>query len=104
MLAYVVVCLCNSSLLMAGLLATFRTQMDREKASAFECGFDPIGIARAPFCIKFFLIRIIFLVFDVEVSLLLPAIYSTAQVLRLVVLLAVGTLYEWAAGGLDWIV
>jgi len=93
-----------AGLLLAGLVATFKTAIDREKASPFECGFDPVGVRRIPFCIKFFLVSIIFLVFDVEVTLLLPALYRSTQVLRLVLILTLRTVYEWGMGGLDWIV
>ena len=93
-----------ASLILAGLMATFKTASDAEKASPFECGFDPRGGRRIPFCLKFFLVRIIFLVFDVEVTLLLPALYRARQVLRLIVILTLSTVYEWRMGGLDWIV
>ena len=101
---YTIVAAAVASLILAGLVATFKTTVDREKASPFECGFDPVGVRRIPFCIKFFLVSIIFLVFDVEVTLLLPSLYRSAQVLRLVLILTLSTVYEWGIGGLDWMV
>nr|QYF07839.1 NADH dehydrogenase subunit 3 [Hypoponera sauteri] len=48
---------------------------NREKNSSFECGFDPISNSRIPFSIQFFLISLMFLIFDIEISLLIPLIY-----------------------------
>lgn len=103
-MSYTVVAVAVAALILAGLVATFKTTSDAEKSSPFECGFDPRGGRRIPFCLKFFLVRIIFLVFDVEVTLLLPALYRSRQVLRLIIILTLSTVYEWAIGGLDWIV
>ena len=103
-LGYATVRLGVACLLLATSLFTYKSGWDKEKGSPFECGFDPAGISRLPFCIKFFLVRIIFLVFDVEVTLILPMLYAGAQVTAFVAILVVGLLYEWSYGGLHWMV
>nr|YP_009944760.1 NADH dehydrogenase subunit 3 [Gymnorhina tibicen]AET51417.1 NADH dehydrogenase subunit 3 [Gymnorhina tibicen]QBH75484.1 NADH dehydrogenase subunit 3 [Gymnorhina tibicen]QOD96141.1 NADH dehydrogenase subunit 3 [Gymnorhina tibicen] len=84
---------------------------DLEKLSPYECGFDPLGSARLPFSIRFFLVAILFLLFDLEIALLLPlpwAIQSQTPTTTLmwasvlILLLTLGLIYEWAQGGLEW--
>nr|WES82289.1 NADH dehydrogenase subunit 3 [Zootermopsis angusticollis] len=84
---------------------------DREKSSPFECGFDPMGSARLPFSLRFFLIAIMFLVFDVEIALLLPMtvvmtssnMMSWATISTLfVIILIIGLYHEWNQGSLEW--
>nr|ACJ43538.1 NADH dehydrogenase subunit 3 [Chioglossa lusitanica] len=83
---------------------------DTEKLSPYECGFDPLGSARLPFSIRFFLIAILFLLFDLEIALLLPTPWAS-QLLPLntlfwstfiLFLLTLGLIYEWLQGGLEW--
>nr|QJX68134.1 NADH dehydrogenase subunit 3 [Minous monodactylus]QVD42999.1 NADH dehydrogenase subunit 3 [Minous monodactylus]WGS91506.1 NADH dehydrogenase subunit 3 [Minous monodactylus] len=84
---------------------------DHEKLSPYECGFDPLGSARLPFSMRFFLVAILFLLFDLEIALLLPLpwgdqlasplttlIWATA----VLALLTLGLIYEWLQGGLEW--
>nr|ACH82208.1 NADH dehydrogenase subunit 3 [Crithagra capistrata] len=89
------------------------TQMnpDSEKLSPYECGFDPLGSARLPFSIRFFLVAILFLLFDLEIALLLPlpwAIQLESPMTTLIwtsillFLLTLGLIYEWIQGGLEW--
>nr|YP_009532916.1 NADH dehydrogenase subunit 3 [Mantispa japonica]AYG51251.1 NADH dehydrogenase subunit 3 [Mantispa japonica] len=84
---------------------------DREKNSPFECGFDPKSSARMPFSLHFFLIAIIFLIFDVEIALLLPSIltinFSNLNMWMLtliffIIILLLGLYHEWKQGALTW--
>nr|AIY69625.1 NADH dehydrogenase subunit 3 [Arses insularis] len=84
---------------------------DSEKLSPYECGFDPLGSARLPFSIRFFLVAILFLLFDLEIALLLPlpwAIQLQVPTMTLtwtfilIFLLTLGLVYEWIQGGLEW--
>lgn len=85
-------------------------RLDLEKATAYECGFDPFGEARSPFDVGFYLVAILFLVFDLEVAYLLPwavggCVTGWAGFYRLMVFLCVltiGFVYEWQKGALDW--
>nr|YP_009509736.1 NADH dehydrogenase subunit 3 [Aeneator elegans]AXF46352.1 NADH dehydrogenase subunit 3 [Aeneator elegans] len=88
-----------------------RAISDREKSSPFECGFDPIKSARLPFSLRFFLLAIIFLIFDVEIVLLFPILASMVTSLSLalvfgtfifLVILILGLFHEWNEGSLDW--
>src|SRR6218665_4188082 len=61
-----------SIILIAAWILRTRSNIDREKSSPFECGFDPKRTARIPFSMRFFLLSIIFIVFDIEIVLLIP--------------------------------
>nr|AGN71237.1 NADH dehydrogenase subunit 3 [Hyalinobatrachium fleischmanni] len=84
---------------------------DSEKLSPYECGFDPLGSARLPYSMRFFLVAILFLLFDLEIALLLPTPWAS-QLLTppltifwssiIIVLLTLGFIYEWLQGGLEW--
>lgn len=97
---YMLVVCSVTSILLVGIVVSFRKKSTHEKGSPFECGFDACGISRLPFCIKFFLVSIIFLVFDVEVSLIFPIIYRYYQVFLFLLILLIGLIYEWIYGGL----
>nr|YP_010518916.1 NADH dehydrogenase subunit 3 [Chrysops niger]UXO95481.1 NADH dehydrogenase subunit 3 [Chrysops niger] len=96
------------------LLATIlskKSVIDREKASPFECGFDPKSSSRLPFSLQFFLIAIIFLIFDVEIALILPMImiikFSNLMIwsftsMFFIIILLLGLYHEWNQGALEW--
>nr|UDN41944.1 NADH dehydrogenase subunit 3 [Sillago sp. 1 SS-2021] len=84
---------------------------DHEKLSPYECGFDPLGSARLPFSLRFFLVAILFLLFDLEIALLLPLpwgdqlpspLLTFLWASSVLALLTLGLIYEWLQGGLEW--
>nr|YP_010339410.1 NADH dehydrogenase subunit 3 [Cuora mccordi]UNJ79251.1 NADH dehydrogenase subunit 3 [Cuora mccordi] len=84
---------------------------DNEKLSPYECGFDPLKTTRPPFSIRFFLVAILFLLFDLEIALLLPLpwaiqlpypTYTFIWAFIIMSLLTLGLIYEWVQGGLEW--
>nr|ALD84811.1 NADH dehydrogenase subunit 3 [Deinagkistrodon acutus] len=87
------------------------TKPDINKLSPYECGFDPLGDARSPISIQFFLIAILFILFDLEIILLLPISWSVntnpttttmTTAFALLTILTLGLVYEWLQGGLEW--
>nr|ABX79806.1 NADH dehydrogenase subunit 3 [Mantidactylus femoralis]ABX79807.1 NADH dehydrogenase subunit 3 [Mantidactylus femoralis]ABX79808.1 NADH dehydrogenase subunit 3 [Mantidactylus femoralis]ABX79809.1 NADH dehydrogenase subunit 3 [Mantidactylus femoralis]ABX79810.1 NADH dehydrogenase subunit 3 [Mantidactylus femoralis] len=84
---------------------------DAEKLSPYECGFDPLGSARLPYSMRFFLVAILFLLFDLEIALLLPTPWAmqlhnpSTMILWasvIILLLTTGFIYEWMHAGLEW--
>jgi NADH-quinone oxidoreductase subunit A len=83
---------------------------DSEKLSSYECGFSPFADSRNEFDIKFYIVAILFLIFDIEVSFLFPFATSfdgagslgVVSVFSFLFILAVGFFYEWKSGALDW--
>nr|AXS66265.1 NADH dehydrogenase subunit 3 [Bostrichoidea sp. 2 KM-2017] len=98
-------------MMMAASILSKKMLPNREKSSPFECGFDPKMSARIPFSIQFFLIAVIFLIFDVEITLLIPLILTvkTTNIINymmltslFIIILIAGTIHEWNQGALDW--
>nr|YP_009488050.1 NADH dehydrogenase subunit 3 [Anopheles kompi]AWB99739.1 NADH dehydrogenase subunit 3 [Anopheles kompi] len=97
--------------MMLATILSKKTLLDREKCSPFECGFDPMNSSRLPFSLRFFLIAIIFLIFDVEIALLLPMILIiktsnliswTITAMFFILILLIGLYHEWNQGALEW--
>ena len=88
-----------------------RSNSDREKTSPFECGFDPKNTARIPFSTRFFLLAIIFIVFDIEIVLLIPTPFLSINLntynslltsILFLLILILGLIHEWREGSLNW--
>ena len=81
-----------------------------EKVSAYECGFDPFGDARATFDVRFYLVAILFILFDLEAAFLFPWAVSLRKITALgwwsifdfVFELVLGLVYAWRIGALEW--
>ena len=90
------------------LLAT--SKPDKEKLSAYECGFEAFGHSRGKFDVKFYLVAILFVVFDIETMFLLPWSISLSQLnllgfwsmIDFIIELGVGFMYIWYIGALEW--
>nr|YP_010930312.1 NADH dehydrogenase subunit 3 [Apphia nigricauda]WKK49901.1 NADH dehydrogenase subunit 3 [Apphia nigricauda] len=85
--------------------------IDLQKSSPFECGFNPMSYSRLPFSIHFFLIAVIFLIFDIEIIIIIPMILlikSTKLLfwmltsLIFIIILIIGLYHEWYNGMLNW--
>nr|YP_010872868.1 NADH dehydrogenase subunit 3 [Pheidole smythiesii]WGV34067.1 NADH dehydrogenase subunit 3 [Pheidole smythiesii] len=101
----------SSFLLILNVLISKKSSKDQEKASPFECGFDPIAPSHLPFSIQFFLISLIFLIFDIEIALLIPLaiILSMKFNLSMIIcsitfffLLIAGLYLEYNENSIDW--
>ena len=83
---------------------------DKAKLSAYECGFEPFKDARLPFDIRFYLVAILFIIFDLETAFLVPwaVVFRSLGWHGLIamgvflLLLTIGFVYEWRKGGLEW--
>nr|UPL66056.1 NADH dehydrogenase subunit 3 [Cyrtorhinus sp.] len=108
-------------LMMTSMISTFlmlicfviskKSFMDREKMSPFECGFDPKSSSRIPFSSNFFLVAVLFLIFDIEIVVILPMIITIKMSnmlmwmttsLIFILILIMGLYHEWKNGVLEW--
>ena len=83
---------------------------DKEKLSAYECGFTPFEDARVKFDVRFYLVAILFIIFDLEIAFLFPWAISLGNIgllgfssmMIFLFILTIGFIYEWKKGALDW--
>jgi NADH-quinone oxidoreductase subunit A len=87
-----------------------RQRPDSEKLSAYECGFDPFDDARGRFDVRFYLVAILFIIFDLEVAFLFPwavalgdiGLFGFWSMIVFLAVLTIGFVYEWKKGALEW--
>ena len=83
---------------------------DSEKLSAYECGFEPFQDSRMEFDVRFYLVAILFIIFDLEIAFLFPWAISLGNIgllgfismMIFLFILTIGFIYEWKKGALDW--
>ena len=83
---------------------------DPEKLSAYECGFEPFDDSRIEFDVRFYLVAILFIIFDIEIAFLFPwaitlgniGLLGFCSMMIFLFILTVGFIYEWKKGALDW--
>ena len=83
---------------------------DDEKLTAYECGFDAFDNSRKPFDVRFYLVAILFIIFDLEIAFLFPWAISLSSIgllgfwsmMFFLVILTIGFVYEWKKGALEW--
>jgi NADH-quinone oxidoreductase subunit A len=97
------------ALMVAPFVVAFK-QPDPEKLSAYECGFNAFDDARMKFDVRFYLVAILFIIFDLEVSFLFPWAVAFGQLgafgfwsmMVFLAVLTIGFIYEWKKGALEW--
>ncbi len=83
---------------------------DKEKVSQYECGFEPFSDARSRFDVRFYLVAILFIIFDLEIAFLFPwaislgaiGLYGFWSMMVFLGVLTIGFIYEWKKGALEW--
>jgi NADH-quinone oxidoreductase subunit A len=96
--------------IMAASFIIARQRPDPEKVSAYECGFDAFGDARGRFDVRFYLVAILFIIFDLEIAFLFPwaialgdiGLFGYWSMMVFLGVLTIGFIYEWKKGALEW--
>ncbi|HML06743.1 MAG TPA: NADH-quinone oxidoreductase subunit A [Xanthobacteraceae bacterium] len=99
----------GGGLLVSAFLLAYK-QPDPEKLSAYECGFNAFDDARMKFDVRFYLVAILFIIFDLEVTFLFPwavafdkvGLFGFCSMMLFLAVLTIGFAYEWKKGALEW--
>jgi len=109
-LLFIMIAVGVSIAMIAGSVLAGRQNPDSEKNSAYECGFEPFTDARSKFDVRFYLVCLLFIIFDLEIAFLFPWAISLGEIgmfgfwsmIVFLGVLTVGFIYEWKKGALDW--
>ena len=109
-LIFIFVSLCIAITMTAIPFVVVKSNPDKEKLSAYECGFEAFDDARGRFDVRFYLVAILFIIFDLEVAFLFPWAISLGNIglfgfwsmMIFLLFLTVGFIYEWKKGALEW--
>nr|YP_010835878.1 NADH dehydrogenase subunit 3 [Onukindia connexa]WGC89397.1 NADH dehydrogenase subunit 3 [Onukindia connexa] len=110
-LNFLIISLIIILMLMLLMILSKKSILDLQKSSSFECGFNPMSYSRLPFSIHFFLISVIFLIFDIEIVIIIPLIFIMKSTILFywlmtsiffIMVLILGLYHEWYNGMLNW--
>lgn len=109
-LVFLAIAMVIAGAMVAASFIVARQKPDSEKLSAYECGFEPFADARSKFDVRFYLVAILFIIFDLEVAFLFPwavalgdiGLYGFWSMMVFLAILTIGFLYEWKKGALEW--
>nr|YP_009346100.1 NADH dehydrogenase subunit 3 [Ornithodoros zumpti]AMX74176.1 NADH dehydrogenase subunit 3 [Ornithodoros zumpti]AMX74189.1 NADH dehydrogenase subunit 3 [Ornithodoros zumpti]UYB78775.1 NADH dehydrogenase subunit 3 [Ornithodoros zumpti] len=107
----IISCIFPLFLFLTAYMIKFTKSFQKEKNTPFECGFDPFSISRLPFSLRFFMISITFLIFDIEIIIILPIpilsnlsnLFLCLPILIIISLIFFGLIYEWVNGMIEWL-
>jgi len=109
-LVFIAVALAMAAMMVVASYLVARQNPDAEKETAYECGFEAFDDARARFDVRFYLVAILFIIFDLEAAFLFPwsvvqnkiGTFGLVSMLVFLGVLTIGFIYEWRKGALEW--
>jgi len=110
LLVFLAVAIGLSLVIVAASYIVARQHPDQEKLTSYECGFESFGDSRSQFDVRFYLVAILFIIFDLEVAFLFPwavafdevGLYGFWAMMIFLAVLTIGFVYEWRKGALEW--
>ena len=109
-LIFIIISACLAFVLIIIPFIINKSNPDKEKLSTYECGFESFGNAKKKFDIRFYLVSILFIIFDLEIAFLFPWAVMLKEIgligfwsmIAFIITLTIGFIYEWKKGALEW--